>query len=48
MTKSGQLNVLDGFARDGDLGLTITTACTAVEAILPEVENAPVSESCAV
>lgn len=39
-----QLNELDGFAGDGDLGLTAATACAAIEEVLPGLATAPPSE----
>jgi dihydroxyacetone kinase-like protein len=39
-----QLNQLDGFAGDGDLGLTAATASSAILELLPGVTSAPASE----
>ena len=39
-----QLNELDGFAGDGDLGLTVAAGCALVLDLLPELTSAPASE----
>jgi dihydroxyacetone kinase len=39
-----QLNELDGFAGDGDLGLTAASAGAAIAGLLPDLTTAPVSE----
>jgi phosphoenolpyruvate---glycerone phosphotransferase subunit DhaL len=39
-----QLNELDAFAGDGDLGLTAATASSAILELLPDVTSAPGSE----
>ena len=36
-----ELNRLDGVAGDGDLGLTVTTACRTLLALLPSLEGIP-------
>jgi dihydroxyacetone kinase len=39
-----QLNELDGYAGDGDLGLTVAAGCAAVLDLLPGLAAAPASE----
>jgi dihydroxyacetone kinase len=39
-----ELNELDGYAGDGDLGLTVATACAAVLDLLQGLQDAPPSE----
>jgi phosphoenolpyruvate---glycerone phosphotransferase subunit DhaL len=39
-----QLNELDGYAGDGDLGLTVAAGCAAVLDLLPDLRSAPASE----
>jgi dihydroxyacetone kinase-like protein len=41
---SAQLNELDSFAGDGDLGLTVGTGCAAVLELLPGLATAPPGE----
>jgi dihydroxyacetone kinase len=41
---SAQLNELDSFAGDGDLGLTVATGCAAVLELLPGLATAPPGE----
>src|SRR5689334_7852230 len=40
-----ELNRLDGVAGDGDLGLTVTTACRALLELLPTLEAAPEAQA---
>ena len=42
---SNELNRLDGFAGDGDLGITVTTATTALLALLPDLEGSTAPEA---